>query len=144
MSDPYRLQRFLDAQDPVIDTVMAELRAGHKRSHWMWFVFPQIAGLGRSATAQHFALSSLAEAKAYLDHALLGERLRRCTAAVNAVAGRSVHDIFGSPDDMKFHSSMTLFRLASNGDPVFAQALAAYFGGRDDEGTLVILRTAAD
>lgn len=139
MDDPHRLQRFVDAQAPMMDAVLAELRDGRKRSHWMWFVFPQMAGLGRSPTAQHYAIASLDEAKAFLAHPELGTRLRRCTELVNAVAGRSVHEIFGSPDDVKFHSSMTLFNHASDGDPPFAAALDKYFAGADDPATLSIL-----
>src|SRR4029077_21032235 len=105
----FDLKRFLDAQAPVIDRVRSELRAGAKRSHWMWFVFPQIAGLGHSAMAQRYAIASLDEAKAYAAHPVLGARLRECTALVLAVEDKSVHAIFGSPDDLKFHSCMTLF-----------------------------------
>src|ERR1044072_813603 len=104
-NDPFDLQRFVDAQAPVYDRVLAELREGRKRSHWMWFVFPQIAGLGSSPMAQRYAIASRAEAAAYISHSLLGLRLRECTRLVNAVEGKAVHDIFGSPDDMKFHSS---------------------------------------
>ncbi len=142
MSDLHRLQRFVDAQGSVLDDVLAELGAGRKRSHWMWFVFPQIHGLGRSSTARHFAISSMDEAEAYLAHPVLGERLRRCTGLVNAVSGRSAFDIFGSPDDMKFHSSMTLFARASGGDALFDTALERYFGGRQDPATLAILGSA--
>ncbi len=107
--EPFDLQRFVEAQAPVFERVCAELEAGRKESHWMWFVFPQIEGLGRSPTAQRFAISGRDEAEAYLRHAVLGPRLRRCTELVNGVEGRSAHQIFGAPDDMKFHSSMTLF-----------------------------------
>ena len=136
MDDPFDLQRFVDAQDPVIDEVCNELRAGRKRSHWMWFVFPQLAGLGHSAVAQRYAIASLAEARAYLAHALLGPRLRDCSALVLAVEGRSVHQIFGAPDDLKFWSSMTLFDAADPSEPVFRDCLGKYFGGRADRGTL--------
>jgi uncharacterized protein (DUF1810 family) len=111
--DPYSLQRFLDAQAPVYERVLGELRAGRKRSHWMWFVFPQIAGLGQSEMARRYAISSLAEAKTYREHPVLGARLRDCTALVNQVDGRSIDEIFGYPDDLKFHSSMTLFARAA-------------------------------
>lgn len=136
MDDPFELQRFVDAQDPVIDEVCNELRAGRKRSHWMWFVFPQLAGLGHSAMAQRYAIASLAEARAYLAHALLGPRLRDCSALVLAVEGRDVHQIFGAPDDLKFWSSMTLFDAADPSEPVFRDCLGKYFGGRSDSGTL--------
>src|SRR5437764_10712569 len=109
MDDPFNLQRFVDAQAGIYAQALGELRAGCKQSHWMWFIFPQIAGLGFSPTAQHYAIGSLAEAGAYLAHPQLGPRLRETTAAVMAVAGRTAHQIFGSPDDLKFRSSMTLF-----------------------------------
>ena len=109
MNDPYDLQRFVDAQDPAFEQVCAELHAGRKRSHWMWFIFPQLKGLGHSETARKFAISSRQEAEAYLQHPILGPRLRRCTQLVTEVEGRSIEQIFGYPDDLKFHSSMTLF-----------------------------------
>lgn len=115
---------------------MAELRAGHKGSHWMWFVFPQIQGLGHSPTAQRFAISSLAEAEAYLRHPVLGPRLRECTQLVSAVEGRSIEEIFGHPDYLKFRSSMTLFAHATDEDQVFSDALRKYFGGEYDPLTL--------
>lgn len=136
MNDPFGLQRFVDAQDPVIDAVRDELRAGRKRTHWMWFVFPQIAGLGHSPMAQHYAIASLAEARAYLAHPVLGARLRECSALVLAVEGREVGAIFGAPDDLKFHSSMTLFGAADPAESVFRDCLHKYFGGRSDRGTL--------
>ncbi|MBC8638907.1 DUF1810 domain-containing protein [Caballeronia sp. EK] len=136
MSDPYDLQRFVDAQESVIDDVRAELAAGRKRTHWMWFVFPQIAGLGHSAMAQHYAISSREEARAYLAHPVLGARLVELTRIVNGVQGRSVSDIFGYPDDMKFHSSMTLFARTADDADVFNEALRRYFEGRDDQATL--------
>lgn len=135
--DPFDLARFVAAQDPVFETARAELRAGRKRSHWMWFIFPQLRGLGRSAMAQHYGIASLDEARAYLGHPLLAERLDSVTEAVLGLHGRSAHDIFGSPDDMKFHSCMTLFHAAAgDGDPLFRQALDRYFDGRPDEETL--------
>ena len=134
--DPFDLQRFVTAQAPVWDRVIAELAAGQKRSHWMWFVFPQIAGLGRSPTAQHFAIASLDEARAYLAHPVLGARLREATRIVNGVRGRTAHDIFGSPDDMKFHSSMTLLARAVPDEGEFERALSRYFDGRPDAATL--------
>ena len=135
----FDLDRFVQAQAPVIDRVQEELRAGQKRSHWMWFIFPQIAGLGRSPTARHYAITSRAEAEAYMAHALLGPRLVLCTELVNAVANRSVHQIFGSPDDLKFHSSVTLFAAVSE-NPAFADAIARYFAGSPDRMTLDLLR----
>jgi uncharacterized protein (DUF1810 family) len=114
VADPFHLQRFLDAQAEVYDKVLSELRSGRKTSHWMWFIFPQLRGLGHSATAEHFALRSLDEARAYLAHVILGPRLRECTALVNQMSGRSIEQIFGFPDHLKFRSSMTLFLQASS------------------------------
>ena len=136
MFGPHNLQRFVDAQDPVIDRVRAELRVGRKATHWMWFVFPQIAGLGDSALARRFAIGSRAEAEAYLDHPVLGRRLIECTALINAHEGRSIHEILGAPDDLKFHSSMTLFASAAPHNPVFAAAIQIYFGGEFDRATI--------
>lgn len=133
------LQRFITAQAPVIEAVEAELRAGRKTTHWMWFVFPQLAGLGHSPMARQFALPSLAAATAYLGHAVLGPRLRHCTGLVNAIEGQTATAIFGTPDDMKFHSSMTLFARATPDNGAFRMALARYFGGRDDARTLALL-----
>ena len=130
------LERFVEAQEPVIERVLAELRAGRKASHWMWFVFPQIRGLGHSPTAQRFAISSRAEAEAYLRHEVLGPRLRECTRLVNAVEGRRVEEIFGYPDHLKFHSCMTLFAHAAADNQVFLDALRKYFGGEEDSLTL--------
>ena len=142
--DPYQLQRFVDAQAPVWATVKGELAAGAKRSHWMWFIFPQMRGLGQSFMAQRFAISGLKEARAYLLHPLLGSRLRTCAGLVQAAEGRSVNEIFGSPDDLKFHSSVTLFAEAATtqgttGNEVFAEALARFFGGIPDAATLQLL-----
>ncbi|MBV9043551.1 MAG: DUF1810 domain-containing protein [Alphaproteobacteria bacterium] len=134
--DPYDLNRFVAAQDLVFAQVRQELRAGRKRSHWMWYVFPQIAGLGSSAMNARYAISSLDEARAYLARPLLGGRLRECVELVLAVEGRDAHAIFGSPDDMKFHSSMTLFALAVPEVPLFQRALEKYFGGVLDAATL--------
>jgi uncharacterized protein (DUF1810 family) len=139
MDDRFHLQRFVDAQQPVYETVLSELRDGRKRSHWMWFIFPQISGLGHSATSQTFALSSLAEAAAYLAHPKLGPRLRECAALVASIEGRSVDAIFDYPDDQKFHSSMTLFAHAAPREPVFAACLEKYFGGQRDPRTLARL-----
>ncbi len=127
--------RFVKAQEPILATIRQELREGRKRSHWMWFVFPQLASLGHSATAVHYAIPSLADARAYLRHPLLGPRLVECTGLVNRVEGRSAHDIFGSPDDRKFHSCVTLFAMAQPHEPVFREALDRYFGGALDMGT---------
>jgi uncharacterized protein (DUF1810 family) len=139
VADPFDLQRFVNAQRAVYDRVIAELREGRKRSHWMWFVLPQIAGLGSSRMAQRYAIASRAEAAAYLAHPVLGPRLRECTRLVLAVEGRTLHDIFGSPDDMKFRSSMTLFAEAAPGEEVFRSALDKYFSGESDAATLARL-----
>ncbi|MBG0799409.1 DUF1810 domain-containing protein [Methylocystis sp. L43] len=130
--DPYDLARFVAAQKPVYEKVRAELAAGRKRSHWMWFVFPQIEGLGASAMAQRYAIHSLAEAAAYVAHPLLGARLKECVRLVNKIEGRSAHEIFGSPDNLKFHSSVTLFAAAAPQEPHFGKALDKYFAGRRD------------
>ncbi len=134
------LERFVDAQRDVYGDVLAELRNGRKASHWMWFVFPQFDGLGFSATSRHYAIRSLDEARAYLNHAVLGARLRECTEAVNRLEGRSAHAIFGSPDDMKFRSSMTLFDLVAEPGSLFAAALDKYFSGERDAHTLELAR----
>jgi len=143
LQDPYALNRFVDAQAPLFAQVVDELRSGAKRSHWMWFIFAQLAGLGHSETARHFAIRSLAEAQAYLRHPVLGVRLVECTqlvmAAHKADPTRSAHDIFGSPDDLKFHSSMTLFATADPALPEFGAALALFFEGRPDAATLKLL-----
>ena len=133
------LERFVEAQANVYARALAELKAGRKQSHWMWFVFPQIAGLGHSAMARNYAISDLAEAHAYLAHPLLGTRLRECTQAVLDVEGKTAHEIFGSPDNLKFRSSMTLFDLASPSD-MFHTALENYFSGEPDPLTLQELR----
>lgn len=137
--DPYHLQRFVDAQTPVMPRVEAELRAGRKSSHWMWFVFPQIHGLGRSEMARRYAIASLAEARAYLAHPVLGMRLRDCCHLVLAVQGIGAHELFGSPDDSKFGSSLTLFHRAAPAEPVFADCLRKYFEGVEDAATLALL-----
>jgi uncharacterized protein (DUF1810 family) len=138
--DPYDLQRFIDAQAPVMSQVQAELRAGRKSSHWMWFVFPQMRGLGRSAMAQRYGIASLDEARAYLAHAVLGERLRECCNLVLAVQDSSAHDVFGSPDDSKFRSSLTLFNRAAPQEPVFGDCLRKYYKGIEDPATLALLK----
>ncbi|BBY00958.1 DUF1810 domain-containing protein [Mycobacterium seoulense] len=135
-SDPFDLQRFVDAQAPVYPTVVDELRTGRKRSHWMWFVFPQLRGLGGSPTAVHYGISSLEEARAYLRHEVLGPRLRECTRLVNQVQGRSAGEIFGSPDDLKLRSSMTLFARATDDNEDFLALLDKYYGSRQDQLTL--------
>jgi uncharacterized protein (DUF1810 family) len=141
--DPFDLERFVTAQAPIFEAALGELRAGRKRSHWMWFVFPQLRGLGRSAMAQFYGLASLEEARAYLAHPVLGARLNLCAETVLAIEGRSLGAIFGSPDDMKFHSSMTLFaRAADDEKSPYRRALDRYCGGRMDELTLALLDAA--
>src|SRR5688572_16416775 len=136
MPDPFNLNRFIEAQDPVYARVCSELRAGRKTSHWMWFVFPQIKGLGFSSMAGKFAITSLDEARAYLGHPVLGPRLLECTRLVCEVKGKTIHQILGSPDDMKFRSCMTLFSRASEDDEVFQEALNRFFDGEPDALTL--------
>jgi uncharacterized protein (DUF1810 family) len=136
--DPFDLQRFVDAQAPVMEAVRAELRAGRKRTHWMWFVFPQLRGLGSSSMARHYGISSLEEARAYLAHPVLGPRLRECCALLLAVPGRSAHEILGSPDDLKFRSCLSLFSLAAPDETVFGQALQRFYGGVADPRTLAL------
>jgi uncharacterized protein (DUF1810 family) len=138
MTDAFDLQRFVDAQAPVYPRVLAELRRGQKQSHWMWFIFPQLAGLGHSPMAQRFAIRSRDEALAYLGHGVLGPRLRECTALVNAVEGRTIREILGSPDDLKFRSSMTLFGAVAS-DPEFAEAIRKFYDGGPDRKTLDLL-----
>jgi uncharacterized protein (DUF1810 family) len=139
MTNDYNLQRFLDAQDGVYGAVLDELRAGRKSSHWIWFIFPQISGLGRSGMAQTFAIASLEEAKAYLQHPVLGPRLRECTQLVFNVEGRSAEQIFGYPDHLKFRSCLTLFMTATTDNNVFKDALIKYFDGKPDKLTLDLL-----
>jgi len=139
VTDAYNLQRFLDAQERVYDTVLAELRAGRKSSHWIWFIFPQIAGLGHSSMAQQFAIGSLDEATAYLQHPVLGQRLRQCTQLVLNVEGRSAEEIFPYPDNLKFRSCMTLFMTAATDNPLFKNALLKYFDGQPDQLTIQVL-----
>jgi len=140
VNQAFDLDRFIDAQQGDYATALAEIKSGRKRSHWMWYVFPQIAGLGFSATSQHFAIRNLAEAKAYLAHPVLGPRLIACANALLAHEGRSAHDIFGSPDDMKLRSSMTLFAQVSPAGSVFQEVLDKYFDGRPDERTLELVQ----
>ena len=136
MKDPFDLQRFVDAQDPVVAHVCDELRRGRKDGHWMWFVFPQLKGLGYSLLASKFGISSRAEAEAYLQHSILGPRLKECTGLVNLVEGRSVEQIFGYPDDLKFRSSMTLFAQVAPDSAIFVNAIRKYFAGEFDRLTL--------
>jgi uncharacterized protein (DUF1810 family) len=134
--DPYNLQRFVDAQRGVYEQAETELRAGRKDSHWMWYIFPQIKGLGQSATALKYAVSSRDEAKAYLNHPVLGPRLRECTRLVTAVDGRSIEDIFGYPDHLKFRSSMTLFAHATDDNHLFMETLSKYCRSEFDRQTI--------
>ena len=145
MDDPFKLSRFLEAQDSggTYQRALAELQAGSKQSHWMWFIFPQIAGLGQSATSRKYAISSLQEARAYLHHPDLGSRLLECFRAVGAVNDRSAEQIFGGIDARKLHSSSTLFLRAAPDEPAFRQVLDKYFGGDPDQATDRILGTAA-
>jgi uncharacterized protein (DUF1810 family) len=138
--DPFNLERFLTAQAPVIETVLVELRRGRKQSHWMWFVFPQLRGLGHSSTAQFYGISSLAEARAHLAHPVLGSRLNLCTKTVNEIVGSSLQAIFGSPDDMKFRSCATLFSIAAeDANSPFRHALDRWCEGQPDEATMALI-----
>ena len=138
--DPFNLGRFLEAQESVYLDVLAELRSGRKRTHWMWFVFPQIDGLGFSSTSKYYAIKSEAEARQFLNHPVLGKRLLECANAVLEVEGRSASEIFGPPDDLKLRSCMTLFAQVSDPGSVFAQVLDKYFHARLDEKTLALLK----
>ena len=137
-TDKFDLKRFLDAQDEVYEIAFAELRAGQKRTHWMWFIFPQIDGLAMSATSRHYAIKSLDEAQVYLAHPLLGSRLIECSRTLVALHDRSASQILGYPDDLKLKSSMTLFSLLDNADPVFEAVLDKYFDGERDKRTILI------
>jgi uncharacterized protein (DUF1810 family) len=137
--DPFDLQRFVVAQGPLYETVLTELRGGRKRSHWMWFVFPQLRGLGSSPMAVRFAISSIDEARAYLAHGLLGPRLRECAVLVTGIDGSTAQEIFGWPDDMKLRSSMTLFARAADDDADFVAVLEKFYGGEEDPATLARL-----
>jgi uncharacterized protein (DUF1810 family) len=137
--DVYDLGRFLQAQDGVYDRALAELRSGRKRSHWMWYVFPQYYGLGHSSTSKRYAIKSVAEAEAYLKHPVLGPRLIECAEAVMGVEGRTAHEIFDSPDDMKLRSSATLFASVSTAGSVFERLLDKYYEGERDDQTLALL-----
>jgi uncharacterized protein (DUF1810 family) len=138
-SDPYDLERFVRAQATDYDQALSELREGRKRSHWMWYIFPQIEGLGLSPMSRQYSIKSAAEARAYLDHPVLGPRLQECATVVNNIAGRSAFEIFGAPDDMKLRSSVTLFANVSDGG-IFEQLIQKYFEGQQDEKTLQTLR----
>jgi uncharacterized protein (DUF1810 family) len=139
-NDPYNLQRFVEAQRRCYGQVRSELKAGCKTSHWMWFIFPQWKGLGQSLTANLYAIASRREAEAYLAHPVLGPRLIECTQLVNGVAGRTVDQIFGDPDNLKFRSSMTLFANVAAENAVFLKALAKYFDGKPDQRTIDLLK----
>ena len=138
-SDPFELSRFLKGQDRVYDRVLSELRSGRKRTHWMWFVFPQIEGLGYSSTTQYYSIKSKEEARQYLNHPLLGKRLRECAESILALEGLSASRIFGYPDDLKLKSSMTLFTSVVEPQSVFSRVLEKYFQGNRDERTLALL-----
>ena len=141
MTDPFNLQRFVDAQAPVYAGVLDELRAGEKATHWMWFIFPQLQELGRSPVAKKYGITSLAEAVAYLEHPLLGKRLLECTELMLAARGKTALEILGSPDDLKFRSCMTLFMAASPTLPVWDAAIRQYFGGKADAATIALLQS---
>ena len=136
---PFDLCRFTSAQEGIYDSVLAELRSGHKRTHWMWYIFPQIDGLGHSTTSKHYAIKSISEARQYLNHPVLGTRLLKCAEAVLTIEGRSVSEIFGYPDDLKFKSSMTLFAHVADPRSVFVRILDKYFDGKQDIKTLRLL-----
>jgi len=142
MTIDWHLERFVAAQEPAYAQVCAELAAGRKRTHWMWFVFPQLKALGRSATAQFFGLDGAAEATAYWQHAVLGERLRHCAELVRALPGRDAHQVLGSPDDLKLRSCMTLFEIVAPEAPVFGDVLVQYFNGARDDATIALVRAA--
>jgi uncharacterized protein (DUF1810 family) len=139
LDDPFNLGRFVDAQSGEYEQVLAELRAGRKQSHWIWFIFPQLKGLGRSPMAEHYGIGSIDEARAYLRHSVLGPRLEGCTALVNKIEGSLIDDIFGFPDNLKFRSSMTLFANAAEDNHIFVDALTKYFAGEPDTKTLELL-----
>jgi len=143
MPDPHNLQRFLEAQALVYDQVLTELRHHQKTTHWIWFIFPQLAGLGASPTSQRFAIESLEEATAYLAHPILGPRLIECTQLVLAAYPKPVLQILGTPDDLKFRSSMTLFAHTPNPNPIFTQAISIHFHGESDNLTLKLLGISA-
>jgi uncharacterized protein (DUF1810 family) len=139
MEDPFNLHRFVEAQSPAYAQVLSELRAGRKRSHWIWFIFPQLKGPGRSATAEYYGIGSIDEAAEYLKHPILGPRLEECTRLVIAIESMSIEEIFGFPDNLKFRSSMTLFAQIATEIPLFDGALQKYFAGEPDQITLDLL-----
>jgi uncharacterized protein (DUF1810 family) len=143
-ADPHNLARFLEAQERDYEQALSEIKAGRKRSHWMWYIFPQFAGLGSSPTSRHYAIKSVEEARAYLAHPVLGPRLVVCAEAALQIAGRSAYDIFGSPDDMKLRSCATLFASVSPAGSSFERLLDRYFDGNRDERTLALLAAAGD
>lgn len=143
-NDPYDLERFVQAQTHDFEIALAEITSGRERSHWMWYIFPQFTGLGFSAMSQRYAIRSAAEAQAYLNHPILGSRLMQCCEALLAVAGRSAHEIFDSPDDMKLQSCATLFASVTLADSVFSHVLARYFSGQRDQKTLDLLSVATE
>ena len=144
MDDPWNLVRFVEAQERVYKSVLEELRRGSKQNHWMWYIFPQLAGLGSSATSRSYSISGLDEARAYIHHALLGTRLIECTQLVLELKGRSTRAVFGSPDYMKFRSCMTLFALADPDTPCFQDAVNRYYSGQVDDRTIAILSSTVD
>lgn len=139
--DPGGLDRFMQAQESDYLRALSEIRAGVKRTHWMWFIFPQFRGLGTSATSKHFAIQSVAEARAYLSHPILGQRLRDCCEAILSLEGHSATEVFGTPDDLKLHSCVTLFAAVSPDESLFGQVLDKFFGGAPDEQTLRLIRS---
>ena len=139
MDDPFDLERFVEEQRGTYEQACAELRRGRKTGHWIWFIFPQMKGLGMSAMSERYGIGSLAEARAYLEHSILGPRLREISEIVLGIEGRTVEEIFGWPDDMKLRSSMTLFAMASSEERVFVDVLAKYFGGKRDERTVEMI-----
>jgi uncharacterized protein (DUF1810 family) len=141
--DPFNLARFVEAQEEDYETALSEIKTGRKRSHWMWYIFPQFEGLGSSPTSRHYAIKSVGEAEAYLAHPLLGPRLIECAEAVLRVQGRSAHDVFGSPDDMKLRSCATLFQSVSPDGSVFHRIIDQFFEGRPDERTIRLLRNSS-
>jgi len=143
-NDPYDLERFVQAQTHDFEIALAEITSGRKRSHWMWYIFPQFTGLGFSAMSQRYAIRSIAEAQAYLNHPILGSRLMQCCEALLAINGRSAHEIFGSPDDMKLQSCVTLFASVTPADSMFARLLEQYFSGQQDQKTLDLLSVATE
>lgn len=139
MNDPHDLERFVIAQEPTYEQVSTELRAGRKTTHWMWFIFPQLRDLGQSPTAKLYGIASREEAAAYLQHPVLGPRLKECVGLVLAISGRNAHAIFGSPDDLKFRSSMSLFAAVAPKEPIFKEALEKYYGGKPDPRTFALI-----